>query len=182
MWLAPGSEWVLAGDGLLHLPPRLRRLARQLARDLVGDRKPGQAGDGLTIVRVPAVDPLLGGAAMLYHHILSGTVIYCPAHQITDWTAERLGTWLAAAARLDRSLACGGDAVLQVRVALVQPDQMPEPLDLVGRVSARDRDAKAWVRDDGQLSDELARWLGALCTAQGSCLPLEAPRDPPGSC
>jgi hypothetical protein len=113
---------------------------------------------------------------VLHYSVQSGTVIYCQESQVTDWVHPWLEPWLAAALSLARSLPRAAEP--RVRLAPVQHDQMPQlmgcPL-VIGRVRVRTGNITAWVCDE-QLTAELARWLGALCTAQGHLLSVMSPR------
>jgi hypothetical protein len=166
---AGASEWVLVKSALRHAPPAMRGRVRARARDLVAGSAPdGRGADpgSFTLVRVPAVDTLLG-TAMLHYSALSGTVIYCQEKQITDIALGPLEDHLGAVLSLNRSLPHGRS--LTARLPLIEHDQMPRLLDPVGPVLFGPHAVTAWVCDQ-HLTAELADWLAALCTVQGRLL------------
>ncbi len=171
--LGPGS-WALAATATE--PDGLQLLERRI-RDLVSEYRPGppdKVQEGLTFIRVPGLDPLLG-PALVHHNPATGDAVYCAASQISATAAAALQVLLASVGPQRTGALRHVHARLsmpQLSVKRVPHNQLgpQHPAALSVRVRQRQRQATALVCAD-MITIRLADVLGALWAAYASALP-----------
>jgi hypothetical protein len=160
------GEWALA-----LLGEDAQRTARRPARDVIcglGECRRHPAGQRYAIARTqPGVlDPWIGPAVL--HHSSAGTVLYCPADQITAQAADALAAMAARASEFLRP-----EAACRVSVTRVGHRYLPTALH-PAVATVRPSEITAYVCSR-LITAELAAAIGLLCTAYVSHMAPPAP-------
>jgi hypothetical protein len=175
--LSPDS-WALAATVTQAAEPGAQQLLERRIRDLVSESRPDppdKVQQGLTIIRVPGLDPLLG-PALLHHDPATRATVYCAASQISASAAAALQALLASVGPRHTGALRHVHAPLAVPQLSVEPvphDQLRarnrHPAALSVGVGQRERQATAQVCAD-MITIRLADVLGALWSAYAGAL------------